>query len=120
MTHGTDKVLLECKKYAPEQQSGRPELQKFHSAIMTDHAERGKFVTTSGFSPAAREYVTANNLPIDLIDGPQLLQLFAASRGETSLPQARPAVPPARRADGETQSAASQAGCTLSQAGRES
>lgn len=62
--------------------SGRPELQKFHSAIVTDHAERGKFVTTSGFSLAAREYVTANNLPIDLIDGPQLLQLFAASRGE--------------------------------------
>jgi restriction endonuclease Mrr len=69
MTNGKDKVLLECKKYAPEQMSGRPELQKFHSAIVTDHAERGKFVTTSGFSLAAREYVTANNLPIDLIEG---------------------------------------------------
>jgi hypothetical protein len=55
--HGRDAILrrdgklflLECKKYGQATVVGRPDLQKFHSAIITDRAVSGFFVTTGGF-----------------------------------------------------------------------
>lgn len=49
-----NKYLVECKRYAKGGLSGRPALQKFHSAITTDNATSGFFVTdlSPNFHPA--------------------------------------------------------------------
>jgi HJR/Mrr/RecB family endonuclease len=70
------KVLVECKRYAEGQYIGRPDIQKFHSAIMTDRAECGFFVTTSGFSRQAMQYVQQRCIPITLIEGATLVQMM--------------------------------------------
>jgi HJR/Mrr/RecB family endonuclease len=73
---GGEKYLLECKKYSTEQLVGRPEVQKFHSALITENAQLGFFVTTSGFSKGAEEYVKKYKLPIELIDMKHLSSLI--------------------------------------------
>lgn len=75
---GREKFLLECKRYGDSNQSGRPDLQKFHSAIVTDKAKRGFFVTSSGFSREAKAFAATE--PIDLVDGPELVRLMFESR----------------------------------------
>jgi restriction endonuclease Mrr len=62
-----EKFLVECKRYGESHQSGRPDLQKFHSAIVSDKAKKGFFVTSGGFSSEARAF--AATVPIDMIDG---------------------------------------------------
>jgi hypothetical protein len=67
MTKNGEKYLLECKKYGAENNSGRPDIQKFHSAIVSDKAKGGFFVSTSGFTREAVAY--ADLTGIKLIDG---------------------------------------------------
>jgi len=69
--------LLECKKYAEDGLSGRPDLQKFHSAIISDKAKRGFFVTTGRFTSGAVEF--AATAPINLIDADELQRLMFKS-----------------------------------------
>jgi restriction endonuclease Mrr len=77
MHKGGKKFLLECKRYAAGRTSGRPELQKFHSAIMTDKADRGLFITTGGFTTAAKKFAASE--PIDLVSGQTLLKIMAVA-----------------------------------------
>lgn len=73
----TQWVVIECK-HSLGGTVGRPVIQKLHSALMTLKApigmnRRGAVVTSGGFSRAAKEYVAAEGLPIDLIDFDRLL-----------------------------------------------
>lgn len=77
-----EKFLLECKRYREGGACGRPELQKFHSAIVSDRARRGFFITTGRFSKGAREF--AKTVPIDLVDGSQLLKFMYDSKCDAS------------------------------------
>ena len=72
------KYLVECKCYAVGGSSGRPVLQKLHSAMVTDGADGGFFVTTGGFSDPAREFAKANK--IELIGPDALVRLMAESK----------------------------------------
>jgi hypothetical protein len=72
-----EKFLLECKRYAENGSCGRPDLQKFHSAIISDNAKRGFFVTTGGFTSGAVEF--AATARIDLIGAHDLLRLMFKS-----------------------------------------
>jgi hypothetical protein len=72
------KYLVECKRYAQDNNIGRPEIQKFHSAIVFDKADRGFFVSSGKFTPGAIEY--ARSLPIELVDGEYLLRLMFQSK----------------------------------------
>jgi len=72
------KFLLECKRYGEGGSSGRPDLQKFHSAITTDGAVSGFFVTTGRFTRDAMEF--RSNPPIKLIDGNQLVRMMFQSK----------------------------------------
>lgn len=65
------KYLVECKRYGRDQVSGREDIQKFHSAIITEHAVKGFFVTTGGFSKGAIEY--SRKISIELVDCDNLL-----------------------------------------------
>lgn len=48
MYHDGNKILLECKRYGEETTSDRPQLQIFHSAIVSDRAAAGFFACLSG------------------------------------------------------------------------
>lgn len=73
MIRNDEKYLLECKRYQEGGSSGRPELQKFHSAIISDNAKAGFFVTTGAFTKAAIEFASTQS--ITLVDG-ELLQKY--------------------------------------------
>lgn len=62
--------LLECKRYGETNRTGRPDLQKFHSAIISDKAVGGFFVTTGTFTAAAKEHAT--KIGITLVEGAEL------------------------------------------------
>src|SRR5260221_1908471 len=79
-----EKYLLECEKYKAGGQSGRPDLQKFHSAIMTDTATSGFFVTAGAFTKDAIEWVAKVNAPIKLIDGQELVKRMFKSKPAAS------------------------------------
>ena len=68
------KYLIECKRYDQSRSVGRPELQKFHSAIIDDKADSGLFVTTAKFTDTA--YRFAEDKKMELIDGEALINYF--------------------------------------------
>jgi restriction endonuclease Mrr len=72
LTKDGKKFLMECKRYGKDTTSGRPDLQKFHSAIVTDGGVSGFFVTTGAFTKDAIEF--AATVPIELIDGAKLVR----------------------------------------------
>jgi len=66
---------VQAKRYSPGNTVGRPDVQGFVGAL-SGKADAGVFITTSRFSPGAREWV--ENIParIILIDGPRLTELM--------------------------------------------
>ena len=77
ITKDGDKFLVECKRYSESNKSGRPEIQKFHSAIVNDRAKGGFFVTTGNFSTSARKYAAKHN--IELVDADELVKMMYAT-----------------------------------------
>ncbi len=71
-----NRVAVQCKRYARERTIGSPAIQTFFGMVAHHGAHRGLYVTTSGFTEPARLLATQRD--IDLIDGPALVQLFAA------------------------------------------
>jgi HJR/Mrr/RecB family endonuclease len=82
MWKDNEKSLLECKKYDQYGLSGRPDLQKFHSAIISDSAKKGYFVTTGSFTKGAREFAAKER--IAAIDGHMLVQVMLRSNPKGS------------------------------------
>lgn len=68
------KYVIECKRYAVDKGIGRPMLQKFHSAMMDEKAEKGFFVTTSYFTDTAIAYSQKFN--IELVDNKKLITMM--------------------------------------------
>jgi len=75
--------VVQCKyhksKKAKSGVIGSPELQKFLGAIHHHASHKGFFVTTSTFSLAAERFVADH--PIELIDGPRLVELVREALG---------------------------------------
>lgn len=76
--------LVECKRYGSTNAVGRPEVQKFHSAVMVANARKGFIVTTGQFTDEAREYVESKSLPIVLVDDRALGKLMYSSKAAAS------------------------------------
>lgn len=74
-------VLVECKRFNKTKVT-RPDIQKFHSAIIDMDAARGYFVTTGTFTKQAIDY--ALNKSIELINGEELIELLQKATIETS------------------------------------
>nr|WP_239559158.1 restriction endonuclease [Sporohalobacter salinus] len=68
------KYLFEYKQYGKGSIVGRPDIQKFHSAIVEEEADKGYFITISRFSKPAVNL--ANKFGIRLIEGTELLRMF--------------------------------------------
>lgn len=71
---GLNSIYLQAKRYE-DVVIGRPDLQKFASAVSDHDATKGVFITTSKFSKEAREY-RSKHVNIRLIDGIELTQLM--------------------------------------------
>ena len=71
---GLDVIYIQAKRW--EGSVGRPEIQKFIGALAGQGAKKGVFITTSRYTPDAREYQPKNDTKIVLIDGVQLAELM--------------------------------------------
>ena len=73
---GLDRVYVQAKRFGKGNAVGRPEVQGFVGSLVGLGATKGVFVTTSTFSPQARDYVQHLPQRIILIDGQSLADLM--------------------------------------------
>lgn len=71
---GLDVIYLQAKRW--EAVVGRPEIQKFVGALQGKRAKKGIFITTSGFTKGAQEFVKHIDCKIILLSGIQLAELM--------------------------------------------
>lgn len=71
---GLDVIYVQAKRW--KNTVGRPEIQNFVGALAGKQAQKGVFITTSGFAQNAVDYATAVPQKIILIDGPRLSSLM--------------------------------------------
>jgi restriction system protein len=71
-------AVVQCK-YHKQTIVGSPALQRFLGTIQHTRSHKGFFVTTSSFSLAAEKFAAEN--PIELIDGPSLIELVSTALG---------------------------------------
>ena len=75
---GLDEVYVQAKKYADGNTVGEGNLRNFAGAIDAAGTTKGVFVTTAGFTSAAKNYVARSPKRIVLIDGRELARLMVA------------------------------------------
>ena len=73
---GLDRVYVQAKRYALTTTVGRPEVQGFVGSLVGLGATKGVFVTTSGFSQHAVDFVRHLSQRVILIDGQRLADLM--------------------------------------------
>jgi len=71
---GLDVIFIQAKRW--ENTVGRPEIQKFVGALTGQRAKKGLFITTSGFSSDAEDYVSRIDAKVVLIDGETLAKMM--------------------------------------------
>jgi restriction system protein len=73
---GLDRVYVQAKRYSATNSVGPGAIRDFFGSLDRHKATKGLFVTTSSFSPAARDTAEFLSKRIVLIDGEQLTQLM--------------------------------------------
>ncbi|GGK46133.1 restriction endonuclease [Salinarimonas ramus] len=73
---GLDRIYVQAKRYADGNSVGAGAIRDFFGSLDRFKASKGLFVTTSTFSPAARETADMLSKRIVLIDGEQLARLM--------------------------------------------
>lgn len=73
------RAVVQCKYSQGKAVVGSPDLQKFLGTIHHTGSHKGYFVTTRTFSLAAEKFVADH--PIELIDGPRLVELVQQAIG---------------------------------------
>jgi restriction system protein len=73
---GLDRVYIQAKRYAAGNNIGSGAIRDFFGSLDRHKATKGLFVTTSGFSPSARETADFLSKRIVLIDQDQLARLM--------------------------------------------
>ena len=81
-------AVVQCK-YHTRGVVGSPELQKFLGTVHHTRSHKGFFVTTRTFSLAAEKFVAEH--PIELIDGPRLVELVHEALGPGARREPEPA-----------------------------
>lgn len=71
---GLDVIYLQAKRW--QGSVGRPEIQKFVGALQGQRARKGVFITTSGFTADAVDFVSRVDTKVVLIDGSLLASLM--------------------------------------------
>ena len=75
---GVDEIYVQAKRYASDNNVGRPALAEFVGALAPGGINKGVFVTTADFTKGARDYVKQVPHRIALIDGKELASLMVA------------------------------------------
>lgn len=70
---GLEKVYVQAKRW--QSAVGRPEIQAFYGALAGQRAKKGVFITTSGYTAQAIDFVRSVE-GIVLVDGPRLAELM--------------------------------------------
>lgn len=70
---GLEKVYVQAKRW--QQTVGRPEVQAFYGALAGNRANKGVFITTSGYTAQATEFARSVERVV-LVDGPRLANLM--------------------------------------------
>lgn len=73
---GLQNVYIQAKRYADGNSVGSPDINSFYGALAGRGADRGVFITTSKFTPAAENAASQFNGRIVLIDGIRLTSLM--------------------------------------------
>jgi len=73
---GLDVIYIQAKRYKRESTIGRKEIQSFVGALAGKQANKGVFITTSGFKKTAIEYAKSVPQKLILIDGSRLSELM--------------------------------------------
>lgn len=73
---GLERVYVQAKRFARSNTVGRPEVQAFVGSLVGLGATKGVFVTTTMFSPQARDFVQHLSQRVILIDGHSLADLM--------------------------------------------
>ncbi|MBB2893734.1 restriction endonuclease [Flexivirga oryzae] len=73
---GLSRIYVQAKRYAPDNQVGRPAIQGFAGALAGNQAHQGVFITTSRFSREATAFAEQVPTRIVLIDGDRLTRLM--------------------------------------------
>jgi restriction system protein len=73
---GLDVIYIQAKRWDGKVKVGRPDIQKFVGALHGKRARKGVFLTTSEYSPDARDYAAGIDSKVALIDGHQLAELM--------------------------------------------
>ncbi len=71
---GLDVIYIQAKRW--QNPVGRQEIQKFTGALEGIRAKKGIFITSSSFTPNAKQYVGQIEKKVILIDGDELAQLM--------------------------------------------
>ena len=77
-TLGLEKVYVQAKRYTAGQ-VGEPDIRNFSGSLVAQGATKGVFITTSTFSPTARQTaqtISMGNQFIRLIDGRELAEMM--------------------------------------------
>ena len=74
---GLDLILVQAKRYKPENLIDRQTIQAFIGSMAGQGVTKGIFITTSGFNGNAKEFVLrGSQAKVVLIDGEKLLELM--------------------------------------------
>lgn len=73
---GLDRIYVQAKRYSDGNNVGAGDIRDFFGSLDRFKANKGLFVTTSAFSPSARETAEMLSKRIVLIDGHQLSKLM--------------------------------------------
>lgn len=73
---GLQNVYVQAKRYADDNSIGAPDINSFYGALARQGADRGVFITTSRFTPAAKNAAGQFQGRIVLIDGIRLTALM--------------------------------------------
>ncbi len=74
---GLNKIMLQAKRYRPDRLLDGQAVHAFMGALAAKGVNRGVFITTSGFTPAAQALADRPTTPrVVLIDGKRLLDLM--------------------------------------------
>ena len=82
---GLDVIYLQAKRWTNTVH--RPEIDKFIGALTRQRARKGVFITTSEFSPGARDAALGLDIKVVLIDGVELARLMVENNLGVSIKQ---------------------------------
>lgn len=79
------RIIVQCKRFAPDNQVTSPDLQRFLGSIVHYHALEGWFVTTSTFTQPALDFANMHSDCMRLLNGEALVAFLQLRQRDITL-----------------------------------